>query len=116
MPRSYSRTRRVNELIQIALAEILQKEMNENPFGMITVTGVEISPDFSFAKIFVSVLMEDKAKEAILALNEDAKEYRYQLANRIRIRVTPELKFVYDDSTLRGSRISSLIDHALKKS
>lgn len=115
MPRSYSRTDRVGELIQNTLADILQKDFTFPEFGLITVTGVSVSPDFSFAKVYVSVLFEDKAKEAVAALNEEAKALRFQLAHQVRLRVTPELKFFFDDSTVRGSRISSLIDQALKK-
>ena len=82
---------------------------------MITITGVNVSHDLAYAKIFVSVLEEDKAKETLVALNNAAKYLRYSLANAIELRVTPELKFVYDDSSVRGSRITSLINSALKK-
>ena len=49
-----------------------------------------------------------------MALNKASKYLRYALANAIELRVTPELKFVYDDSVVRGNRISSLINDALK--
>lgn len=114
MPRRYSRTDRVQDLIQNALAEILQTKEEALHFGLITITGVKISPDFSFAKVFVSVLDEDKAKEAVAALNEVHKEIRYELAHAVKLRITPDLKFLYDDSAVRGHHISSLIDKALK--
>ena len=57
---------------------------------------------------------DEKAAEIITRLNEETKYIRYLLANQIELRVTPELKFVYDDSIVRGSRISSLINDALK--
>ncbi len=113
--KSFKREKRINDLIQTALAEIIQKEANDLRLGMITITGVSTSHDLAFAKVFVSVLEEDKSTDVLLALNNAAKYLRYSLANAVKLRVTPELKFIYDDSSVRGSRISSLINDALKK-
>jgi ribosome-binding factor A len=113
MARRYSRTQRVSDLIQTTLASILQKE-SRDVSSMVTVTEVEVSPDFSHAKVYVSVLNEEKAAATVAALNENSKHLRYSLANAIKLRVTPDLKFFYDDSTVRGSHISSLINSALK--
>lgn len=114
MRRSFYRTGRINDVIQTALAVILQEEANELGIGMVTITAVSVSKDLAYAKVFVSVLNEESAKEILDALNNASKHLRYLLANSIKLRVTPELKFVYDDSILRGSRISSLINNALK--
>jgi ribosome-binding factor A len=81
---------------------------------MVTVTDVEVAPDLSHARVFVSVLEDDKVKETVAALNGAAKTLRYALAHAVKLRVTPDLKFIYDDSTVRGNRISSLIHDALK--
>ncbi|MEO8402311.1 MAG: 30S ribosome-binding factor RbfA [Gammaproteobacteria bacterium] len=115
MAKGFKREQRINDLIQTALAEIILREAKDMRFGMITITGVNVAHDLSHAKVFVSVLDEEKAKETLVALNNAAKYLRYALANAVELRVTPELKFVYDDSCLRGSRISSLINDALKK-
>ncbi len=116
MPKkNFSRTRRINDLIQTTLAEILQQDARDlHITGMVTITGVDVSHDLAYAKIFVSVLEEDKVAATLTALNNAAKHLRYALANAVELRVTPELKFVYDDSTVRGNRISSLINDALK--
>lgn len=114
MTKAFKRGQRINDLIQNTLAEILQREAKDLRFGMVTVTGVTVAHDLSHAKVFVSVLEEDKAVETLAALNNAAKYLRYLLANAVELRVTPELKFVYDDSTVRGTRISSLINTALK--
>lgn len=114
MPKGYSRLSRVSDLIQTTLAEILRRETEELHVGMITITDVKMSPDLSFAKVYVSVLEDEKAKETIDTLNESTKAIRYQLAHAVKLRITPDLKFYYDDSTLRGNRISSLINKALK--
>ena len=115
MAKGFKREQRINDLIQTALAEIIQRESTDLKLGMITLTGASVAHDLSHAKVFVSVLEEDKAKEMIGLLNNAAKFLRYELANAVELRVTPELKFIYDDSTVRGSRITSLINNALKK-
>lgn len=112
--KGYSRIQRIGDLIQNALAEILQKEAEEMHFGMVTVTSVSVAQDLSHAKVFVSILEDTKVKETIKTLNEAAKYIRYELAHAVKLRVTPELRFVYDDSIVRGNRISSLINDALK--
>lgn len=114
MPKTFKRTQRINDLIQIELAQIIQRDAKDLRFGMITITSVEVAHDLSLAKIYVSVLEEGKAKETLAALNNAAKYLRYELANAVELRVTPELKFIYDDSSVRGHRISSLINDSLK--
>lgn len=115
MKKSFSRVQRVGELIQTVLATIIQDKAEELHLGMVTITSVTVSPDFSHARIFVSVLEESRAKDTIATLNEAGKTLRYELAHAIKLRVTPMLRFVFDDSTVRGSRISSLINDALKR-
>lgn len=114
MAKGYSRNRRVADLIQTTLAEIIQRKAEEMHFGIVTVTGVEVAHDMSHAKVFMSVLDDSRAKEILTSLNDVSKYMRYELANAVKLRVTPQLKFVYDDSTVRGNRISSLINIVLK--
>lgn len=114
MAKGYSRIQRIGDLVQTALAEILQRQAQDMHIGMVTVTGVSVSHDLSYAKVFISVLDDARVKETMKTLNESAKNLRYELAHSVKLRATPELKFVYDDSTVRGSRISSLINNALK--
>lgn len=114
MAKRNQRKQRVNDLIQAELAAIIQREASELHVGMVTVTEVEVAPDLSYARVFVSVLDDSTVKETIAALNNATKFLRYSLAQTVKLRVTPELKFIYDDSTVRGNRISSLIHDALK--
>ncbi len=114
MTKRSTRTQRINDLIQTEIAAILQREASELNIGMVTVTGVDVAPDLSYARVFVSVLEDDRAKETITSLNNATKFIRYSLAQVVKLRITPNLKFVYDDSTLRGTRISSLIHNVLK--
>ena len=91
-PKGYNRTQRLADLIQTALAEIIRKDERTSSLGMITVTGVEVARDLSFAKVFISVLQDEKAIEIVKKLNEEMKYLRYSLANAVELRVTPELK------------------------
>lgn len=118
MKRGFERTQRVADLIQKSLAQMLLQDMSDDRFRLVTVTSVTVSRDLSYAKVYVSVLMDekDKIKQTVEALNRAAKSLRYNLAREIDLRVMPELKFVYDESTAHGFRISTLIDSAVKKS
>lgn len=117
MKRGFERTQRVADLVQKTLAQMLLQDMSDERFRLVTITSVTVSRDLSYAKVYVSVLMDDeiKVKEIIEALNHAAKSLRYNLAHAVDLRIAPELKFVYDESTARGFRISGLIDSALKK-
>jgi ribosome-binding factor A len=115
--RGFERTQRIADLIQKNLALILLQDMSDERFRLVTVTGVTVSRDLSYAKVYVSILMdeEEKIKQTILALNRVTKSLRYHLAHAVKLRIVPELKFVYDASTAQGFRISTLIDAAVKK-
>lgn len=112
------RTRRVGELIQQALAQILLQETSDERFRLVTITSVVMSRDLSYAKVYISVLMDEKEKikQTVDALNRLAKSFRYHLAREVELRIMPEIRFVYDESTAHGFRISTLIDKAVKKS
>lgn len=118
MKRGYERTQRVADLIQKSLAQMLLQEMSDERFRLVTITSVDVTRDLSYAKVYVSVLMDeqDKIKSIIDALNHAAKSLRYNLAHDVDLRIVPELKFVYDASTAHGFKISSLIDAAVKRS
>jgi ribosome-binding factor A len=117
MKRGYDRLLRVGDLIQKTLAQILIEESRDDRFKLVTITSVTVARDMSFAKVYVTVLEEDKekVKAIVQGLNHATKYLRYTLAHRIDLRIVPELKFIYDDSTERGFRISNLINEALDK-
>lgn len=117
MPRGFQRTERIADLIQKSLAQILLQEVSDERFRLVTITSVSVTRDLAYAKVYVSVLEEEqeKVKAIMTALNHAAKYLRYTLAHSIDLRVIPELKFTYDESTRHGFKISSLIDAAMKK-
>lgn len=116
MPKDFSRTLRVADQIQRELAVLIQQEIMDPRIGMITVTGVEITRDYAYAKVFYTTLggAED-TQVAAEGLKRAAGFLRSQLANKIRLRVTPQLQFVYDESIERGVKLSKLIDEAVGK-
>ena len=117
MKRGYDRTQRVADLLQKTLAPMLL-EMHDDRLQFVTITSVSVSRDLSYAKIYVGVLTEDadQIKQTIDILNRSVKSLRYNVAKAVKLRIAPELKFVYDESTAHGFKISSLISAAEKKS
>ena len=117
MPKDYPRTRRIAEQIQRELAELIRLELKDpRVTGLVTITGVEVSPDQSHAKVFFTILGEDARKEeTVQGLTRAAGFLRSQLAQRMKLRTVPELHFKYDASVERGMKLTRLIDEAVGK-
>ena len=96
------------------MSDLIRLEVRDPRVGMITITSVDVSPDITHAKIFFTVLEKEKLQETLEGLKRSAGFVRAQLAKRIKMYTTPELRFVYDESVERGDRLSRLIDAALK--
>ena len=107
---SRGRPQKVADLIQRELSDLLRREVRDPHVGMVTLTSVDVSPDLSHAKVFFTLLQEDRKDATTHALQRAAGFLRSQLAHRIKLYTTPELRFVYDVSVERGDRLSRLID------
>ncbi len=107
---SGGRPRKVADLIQRELSELLRREVRDPRVGMVTLTSVDVSPDLSHAKVFFTILEKEKLAVTTKALQRAAGFLRSQLAHRMKMYTTPELRFAYDESVERGDRISRLID------
>jgi len=105
---------RVGEQIHHELAELVRAELKDPRIGMVTITGVELTPDYAYATVYFSVLPDDEASVAstLAGLRRAAGFLRSQLGRRVRIHTTPELRFVHDVSIGRGMAMSRLIDEA----
>ena len=114
MKKGHGRPQRLGDLIQREVSELIRLEVRDPRVGMITITSVDVSPDITHAKIFFTVLEKEKLPETLEGLRRSAGFLRAQLAKRIKMYTTPELRFVYDESVERGDRLSRLIDAALK--
>ncbi len=103
--------RQAASLIQGHLTQLLQTQVNDPRVQMITITGVEVTPDTSRAHVYVTALgSAEEQEEAMAGLRSAAGFLRRELGQRIRLRNTPELVFHQDISIERGERISHLLD------
>lgn len=114
MPREFSRTQRVSELIRRELGHVIAREMDDPRVQFVSVTAVDVSKDLRNARVYVTQI--DTAAEAALdvsALQNAAGFLRKQLATALSLRTIPALRFVYDNSIERGVRLSRLIDETV---
>ncbi len=101
---------RVNQLIKEESSTLLQRELKDPRLGFVTVTEVEVSKDLRQAKVFVSVLGDDKQWKASLAALDSARGFvRNWLRRNLDLRVTPEIDFRGDRSMEHAARIQSLL-------
>jgi ribosome-binding factor A len=107
---------RVADQIQRDLAEIISFELKDPRIGMITITEVQLTPDYAHAKVFFTLLLDkpEQIKNNVDGLNSAAGFIRNLLGKRLHIHTLPMLHFVHDTSTSRGMEMSLLIDEANK--
>ena len=101
---------RLNSTFAREISQILQNEVKDPNIKFVTVTGCEITNDLSFCKVFVTVFEEEKKKEVMKALDGAKSFIRGQISQRVEIRHTPELRFVFDDSIEYGNKIEKIIE------
>ena len=108
------RSQRVADQIQRDLAELIAMEVKDPRVGMVTLSEVQLTPDYAHAKIFFTTLFDDPAsvQNTINGLKKASGFLRVQLGKRLSIHTLPELHFVHDTSTSRGAALSKLIDEA----
>ena len=108
------RSQRVADQIQRDLAELIAMEVKDPRVGMVTLSEVQLTPDYAHAKIFFTTLIDDPSsvQNTINGLKKAAGFLRVQLGKRLSIHTLPELHFVHDTSTSRGAALSKLIDEA----
>lgn len=111
MPKEFSRTQRVKELIQRELAYLIQRELGDFHLGLITISAVEMSSDLKEARVYITVLeSRTPIEQTVQALNDAAGLLRHHLSQRLTLRMTPRLQFFYDSSLETGNRLLALID------
>lgn len=105
-----NRLDRVNEELKREIGNIINNELKStNITGLISVTKVKISPDLKHAKVFVSMINSKSVKNTLSGLKRASGYIRSMIAERINLRVTPELIFILDDSMEYGERIDSIL-------
>jgi ribosome-binding factor A len=114
LPRDFPRSRRIAGQLQRELSDIIRLELKDPRVGMITITDVEVTPDNAHARVYFTLLGEaSRIDEAAAGLQHAAGYLRSQLAQRLKVRIVPQLHFEYDASVERGIRVSQLIDAAV---
>ena len=118
MPREFSRSQRMAEQVRRELAEIVRDEIKDPRLGFISFTEVRMSRDLSHAVVYCSIFNIknhglEQRNESIEILNRAVGFIRKEIARRIRARIVPTLKFVIDDSVVRGAVMDDLINKAI---
>ncbi len=112
------RNERVRKTLMKEIADIISKDLRDPRIsGIVSITDVEVAHDNSFAKVYFSVFTtDDETKQkTIEALEANVSKIRYEVGKRIRLRLTPELRFIPDDSIERGSKVMDLIEKLSNK-
>jgi len=113
MHKDTGRTRKIGELLQRELAVMIVREMNDPRVAQVNLTAVDVSPDLTHAKVFITHLGgQEQATKAVAALNHAAGFLRHALRDRVLLRQVPVLHFVYDESVERGDNIERLLARA----
>ncbi|HET7863004.1 MAG TPA: 30S ribosome-binding factor RbfA [Burkholderiaceae bacterium] len=105
-----NRSHRVADQIQRDVAELL-RDLKDPRIGMVTISAVEVTPDYAHAKVFFSVLVGDPA-DTQEALNDAAGFLRNSLFKRLKIHTVPTLHFQFDRTTERAADLTALINKA----
>ncbi|MGN6388249.1 MAG: 30S ribosome-binding factor RbfA [Burkholderiaceae bacterium] len=105
---------RVADQIQRDLAEIISQELKDPRVGMITLTEVQVTPDYAHAKVFFTTLVDtpEAVQNTLTGLQKATPFLRGQLGRRLTIHTTPDIHFVHDTSPARGMALSKLIEEA----
>lgn len=118
MAREFKRSDRVAQEIQKEVAVILQREVKDPRIGMVTVSDVEISSDLAYAKIFDTFLFdqdENVIEQGMKGLEKASPYIRSLLGKVMRLRIVPELRFIYDQSLVDGMRMSNLVTNVVRE-
>jgi len=106
-----SRPARVGDQIRSELADLLAREVHDPGIGFITLTRVQVTPDLQQARVYYTVLGDEPTRQkSSRALGRAAPFLRRQIGTRLRLRRTPELIFVYDESIAGQDRIEQILN------
>ena len=106
-----TRQNKIASLIQKELSEIFLLQTKSMPGVLVSVSIVRISPDMSYARVYLSVFPSERSEEIVKNINANMKSIRFELGNRVRhqLRIIPELKFFVDDSLDYAEKIDELL-------
>ena len=104
------KTERVNSNLQKEISYILMTEVQDQDLKFVTITDVKTTDDYSFSKVYVRVLDDNKKDEIMKSLKNASGFIRRQLFDRVEMRHVPTLEFVYDESVDYGKKIENIIE------
>jgi ribosome-binding factor A len=105
------RMRRVDEAVRQVLSDAVAQDLQDPRIGFVTMTSVKTSPDLRHARVYVSVLGDDAQRASTLAgLSSAHGALQRRLARELRMKRTPTLEFIYDDTTDRAMRLNEVIE------
>ena len=111
------RHERVSELLKRAIGEAIRREFNVNDVGLITVNDLDVAGDLKSAVVFISILGNaNQQKHALTVLHEHRIRIQGLVAKAVILKYTPTLKFVADDSIMRGNKVLQIIEELEKES
>jgi ribosome-binding factor A len=109
------RHERVRELLKRAIGEAIRREFNVSDCGLISVNDVDMGGDLKSATVFVSILGNpEQQKRGFQSLDEHRARIQGLVAKAVVLKYTPTLKFVFDDSIVRGNRVLQIIEELEK--
>ena len=115
MAKEYKRTQRIESLIQSELGRMIHDRYEQFRSQLISISHIKVTPDLSYAKIYIILLSGEDPTPVVQFLNQEAKALRYLLAQNIQLRKIPEIRFYFDESSSEGERISELLHEAEKQ-
>jgi len=113
--RNTNRLDRINEELKREISHIINYEMkNSNMTGLVSVTQVKTSPDLKHTRAYVSVINSKSTKNTLAALKASSGFIRSRIAEKLNMRVTPEIVFEFDDSMEYGQKIDSILQEIMQ--
>jgi ribosome-binding factor A len=110
------RHERVRELLKREIGEAIRREFHVNTVGLITVNDVDVAGDFKSAVVYISILGNaEQQKRGVQELNQQRIRIQGLVGRAVVLKFTPTLKFVVDDSIIRGNRVLQIIEDLEKK-
>lgn len=107
---AHNRPERVAQMIQQLLGERFARGMRDPRIGLVTITGVKMSPDLREARVYWTVHGDPEQREHTAKGLENARGFlRREIGTELKLRLTPDLRFTYDEAIDRGERIEQLL-------
>lgn len=107
------RVHRVESELKKVLSVVLRSKVNDRKLAMVTITEIEVSKDLAYAKVFYSCLIQEDVEYVKKAFLKSKGLFRSAIASSLKLRIVPDLKFIYDDSLEYGAKMEDKIQQAL---